>query len=97
MPYVMPEMHDRYFFPAEILLCLLACVTRDAILPAVLLLCGSLVEYACYFDLALRHVIMTPIAFLFNSAAIVLLLKSAYALSISLKNTETMRPIEIQN
>lgn len=97
MPYVMPEMHDRYFFPAEILLCLLACVTRDAILPAVLLLCGSLIEYACYFDLALRHIIMSPIAFLFNTAAIVLLLKIAYALSRSHENSKTMQPVEIHS
>jgi Gpi18-like mannosyltransferase len=97
MPYVMPEMHDRYFFPAEILLCLLACVTREAILPAVLLLCGSLIEYACYFDLALRHIIMTPIAFLLNTTAIVLLLKIAYMLPRLGENTVATHAVEIHS
>jgi len=37
IPYLLPKMHERYFFPACVLIILYACLDRKAILPAVLL------------------------------------------------------------
>lgn len=76
MPYIMPRMHDRYFFPGEVLLCILACVASEYALPSGLLLSGSLLSYACYFQPAYRHWAMGP-AFLVNTLALVVMLKQA--------------------
>jgi Gpi18-like mannosyltransferase len=55
MPYVMPKMHDRYFFPAELLLSILACVDLRFLMPAALVIAASLISYAGYFTEYAHH------------------------------------------
>ncbi len=55
MPYVMPKMHDRYFFACELLLSILACVDLAFLAPAALVISASLISYAGYFTAILRH------------------------------------------
>lgn len=50
LPYVLPKMHDRYFFAAEVLLAILTCVDLKFLLPAVLLTVSSLISYIGYFE-----------------------------------------------
>jgi hypothetical protein len=70
MPYVMPEMHDRYFFAAEVFLSVLACVDFRFLAPAGLVLSSSLINYVGYFLSITRHsavvfgVVATTIALL---------------------------------
>ncbi len=45
MPFTLPCMHDRYFFPAEIFAVVLAASQLRLLLPALLLQCASLVTY----------------------------------------------------
>lgn len=49
MPYFLPKMGNRYFFPAEVLLCILSCADPAFVLPAALILMGSLLSYGQYF------------------------------------------------
>ena len=49
-PYVLPKMHDRYFFPGNVLLLLLATVDRAMILPAVLTQVSALWVYARFLE-----------------------------------------------
>ncbi len=55
MPYILPKMHDRYFFPAEVLLCILACVDLSFVPPAALVVVASLISYAGYFTEYSHH------------------------------------------
>jgi Gpi18-like mannosyltransferase len=48
VPYLLPKMHDRYFFPADVFLVLLACVMPRFAAAAVAMQAGSLVVYAGY-------------------------------------------------
>lgn len=50
IPYVLPKMHDRYFFAAEILLAILTCVDLSFLLPTALLTSTSLIAYLGYFQ-----------------------------------------------
>lgn len=55
MPYIMPRMHDRYFFPAEVLLSILACVDLAFLAPAALVISSSLICYTMYFINEPKH------------------------------------------
>jgi Gpi18-like mannosyltransferase len=48
VPYLLPKMHDRYFFPADVFLILLACVMPRFWPAALAMQAGSLVVYAGY-------------------------------------------------
>jgi Gpi18-like mannosyltransferase len=67
--YVMPKMHDRYFFPAEIFLCILSCVDLAFVLPAALVLSASLICYGNYFLYHVRYSVLAA-ALLANTAAL---------------------------
>jgi Gpi18-like mannosyltransferase len=69
IPYVMPKMHDRYFFPAEIFLCILSCVDLAFVLPAALVLSASLICYGNYFLYHVRYSVLSA-ALLANTAAL---------------------------
>ncbi|MCC8123044.1 MAG: conjugal transfer protein TraL [Oscillospiraceae bacterium] len=49
VPFLLPYMHDRYFFLADVLALCLACVRARGILPAVLVQVASLRAYYNYF------------------------------------------------
>jgi Gpi18-like mannosyltransferase len=51
-PSILPKMHDRYFFLAEVSAWLLAIVDRRFLLPAILAQAGSLIAYAVFFNWA---------------------------------------------
>jgi Gpi18-like mannosyltransferase len=67
--YVMPKMHDRYFFPAEIFLCILSCVDLTFVLPAALVLSASLICYGNYFLYHVRYSVLAA-ALLANTVAL---------------------------
>jgi Gpi18-like mannosyltransferase len=67
--YVMPKMHDRYFFPAEIFLCILSCVDLAFVLPAALVLSASLICYGNYFLYHVRYSVLAA-ALLANTVAL---------------------------
>jgi Gpi18-like mannosyltransferase len=69
LAYVMPKMHDRYFFPAEIFLCILSCVDLAFVLPAALVLTASLICYGNYFLYHVRYSVLAG-ALLANTAAL---------------------------
>ncbi|HEY1964924.1 MAG TPA: glycosyltransferase 87 family protein [Acidobacteriaceae bacterium] len=69
IPYVMPKMHDRYFFPAEIFLCILSCIDLAFVLPAALVLSASLICYGNYFLYHVRYSVLSA-ALLANTAAL---------------------------
>jgi Gpi18-like mannosyltransferase len=69
MPYIMPRMHERYFFPAEVFLCLLSCVDLSFVLTAALVLSASLIAYSNYFLWHVRYLVLGP-ALLANTAAL---------------------------
>jgi Gpi18-like mannosyltransferase len=72
MPYIMPKMHERYLFPAEVCLCLLSCVETAFVLPAALVLGGSLIAYTNYFLYHVRYLTLGA-SLLANTWALVLL------------------------
>jgi Gpi18-like mannosyltransferase len=74
VPYFMPKMHDRYFFPAEIFLCILSCVDLAFVLPAALVLSASLICYGNYFLYHVRYSVLAA-ALLANTAALWLVLQ----------------------
>jgi len=76
--YVMPKMHDRYFFPAEIFLCILSCVDLAFVLPAALVLSASLICYGNYFLQHVRYSVLAA-ALLANTAALWLVFQQARA------------------
>jgi hypothetical protein len=47
-PSLLPRMHDRYFFPADVLAFILACLSPSARWIAVLFQVGSVLAYAPY-------------------------------------------------
>lgn len=49
-PYLLPKMHDRYFFLADIVIWLLAVVDRRYILAALLSQVGSLMAYTAFLE-----------------------------------------------
>jgi Gpi18-like mannosyltransferase len=53
MPYVLPRMHDRYFFIADLLSLAVAFVYPSYWLAAVLFQIGSLTSYLAYFGLSM--------------------------------------------
>jgi Gpi18-like mannosyltransferase len=53
MPYVLPRMHDRYFFVADVLSLTLAFAYPRYWLAAVLFQIGSLTSYLAYFGLSM--------------------------------------------
>jgi hypothetical protein len=60
LPYVMPRMHDRYFFAAEVFLCILSCIDLDFWFPAALVLSASLISYSNYFLYHVRYLVLLP-------------------------------------
>lgn len=48
IPFLLPHMHDRYFFLADVLSVVLACCTISGIIPALLHQFGSFVCYIAY-------------------------------------------------
>jgi Gpi18-like mannosyltransferase len=80
MPYVMPRMHDRYYFPAEILLSLLACVDLAYLVPAGLVVSASLLSYVGFFTSEKRHPAMA-LAVMGTSLALLMVSRGALALT----------------
>jgi Gpi18-like mannosyltransferase len=80
MPYVMPKMHERYFFAGEVLLSILACWDNEYIAPAALVLSSSLICYAGYFLNIVRHHTATPVALVGTSLALYLVSAKAMRL-----------------
>ncbi len=74
MPYVLPKMHDRYFFAAEVFLIVLAAVRTEFILPAALLECSSLLTYLNYFNGQIRMGTILP-AVVASTAAMIFLVR----------------------
>ena len=72
MPYILPKMHDRYFFPAEIFLIVLAAIRTEFILPAALLECSSLLCYINYFNGKMPLPIITMVTAVLPSTAAVI-------------------------
>ncbi len=79
MPYVMPKMHDRYFFAGEILLSVLACLSMDYVLPAALVVSSSLICYTGYFMDIGRHT-ETPVAIGGTTIALYLVIQKVFRL-----------------
>lgn len=73
IPLLLPHMHDRYFFLADVLTLTWACTARRGILPAVLTQIASLGAYHAY--LLLRY------AFPMGLGAVLLLLALVWSLS----------------
>ncbi|MGD0579781.1 MAG: hypothetical protein ABSC08_12715 [Bryobacteraceae bacterium] len=48
MPFMLPRMHDRYFFPAEVFWAVLACARVSSFVPALLMQMAALLVY-CNF------------------------------------------------
>ena len=69
MAYFMPKMGNRYFLPAEVMLCVLSCVDVSFVLPAGLVIVASLLAYGEYFAPFARHVVLL-VALLANTAAL---------------------------
>jgi hypothetical protein len=67
-------MHDRYFFAAEVFLCILSCIDLDFWFPAALVLSASLISYSNYFLYHVRYLVLLP-ALLANTAALWLALR----------------------
>ncbi len=65
MPYLLPKMHDRYFFVADIMTLTLAFVIPRLWLPAPLFQIGSLLAYLPYFGLSGRGAVyaIVPVTF----------------------------------
>jgi Gpi18-like mannosyltransferase len=89
--YVMPKMHDRYFFPAEIFLCILSCVDLAFVLPAALVLSASLICYGNYFLYHVRYAVLGP-ALLANTVALWLVFQQ-----IRLRIRATEHPTQLQS
>ena len=49
IPFLLPHMHDRYFYAADALTCVLACCVLPMISAAVFMQFGSLICYLAYF------------------------------------------------
>ena len=49
-PYVLPKMHDRYFFPGNVLLVLLATVDREMLVPALLTQASAIAAYSRFLE-----------------------------------------------
>jgi Gpi18-like mannosyltransferase len=60
-PFVLPLMHDRYFFIAAVMLFVLAFLDRRAILPAILIQLSSLISYFASWQ------VLMPLAILINT------------------------------
>jgi len=65
MPYLLPKMHERYFFVADIMTLTLAFVIPSAWVTAPLFQVGSLLSYLPYFGLSVRASIyaILPVTF----------------------------------
>jgi Gpi18-like mannosyltransferase len=88
MPYIMPKMHDRYFFTAEVLLCILSCVDRAFVLPAALVLSASLLSYVSYFQQHER-LSMLAVSLAANTAALWLAFRWA---AVRAADEESLQP-----
>lgn len=69
IPYFTPKMGNRYFFPAEVFLCVLSCIDLAFALPAALVILASLLAYGEYFAPFARHFVLF-VALLANTAAL---------------------------
>lgn len=80
MPYILPKMHDRFFFPAEIMLIVALFTDRRYLAPAVLAQLSGACMYAVYHDtLGLRALFGWPnvalIGMVFLALALVTLIR----------------------
>jgi Gpi18-like mannosyltransferase len=89
MPYVLPKMHDRYFFPAEIFLIVLAAIRTEFILPAALLECSSLLCYLNYFNQKMPLPLTTVVPAVLASTAAVIFMVRRFAHDQNAKEEHT--------
>jgi Gpi18-like mannosyltransferase len=50
MPFLLPKMHERFFFPAEVFLFMLALNARQFIMPALLIQAAAVLMYSSFHD-----------------------------------------------
>lgn len=91
MPYVMPKMHDRYFFPAELLMSILACVDLAYLMPVALVLAASLISYAGYFTEYAHHP-WTALGLAANTTALYAVIRYALKLTQAAPGEEHTSP-----
>jgi Gpi18-like mannosyltransferase len=88
VPYMLPKMHDRYFFTAEVFCVLLGCATPRFRVPALFMQTASLLMYANFLcDLTRRpklHAAFTIVAVIANTYAFLYLCRAYLATTIHL-------------
>lgn len=84
VPLLLPHMHDRYFFLADVLTLTWACMDRRGVLPAVLTQIASLGAYHAY--LLLRY------AFPMGLGAVMLLLALLWTLAALVREVRSPQP-----
>ena len=82
IPFLLPHMHDRYFFLADVLTLILACMDRRRILQAALVQIASLGAYYAY--LKLEYAFPMALGALLMLAALVW---AAHGLFLALRST----------
>jgi Gpi18-like mannosyltransferase len=77
-PFVLPRMHDRYFFPGNIIVIMLGVASPHLFgLPAVLLQIGAVIAYYPFlFDQPLRAYYFIVASFFMTGAMIIMLLRA---------------------
>lgn len=75
MPFILPKMHDRYFFLAEVLLLALALTDRRFWPSALLAQASAIFAYSMYYDTlgigeAIGHGLVAPLALTFMLATV---------------------------
>lgn len=97
VPFLLPHMHDRYFFLADVIFLVWACVSVRQIPLAVLVQCGSLSAYATYlrlqYTLPIQMGNITIVMGLEALCMLVALLCTCAKLWTLLENTQTQKPI----
>ena len=80
MPFFLPKMHDRYFFPAELFCVVLACAIPEFRVPAVLMQLASVLVYSNFLlNLDRRpklHAAVLVLAIFANTCALIFLSRS---------------------
>lgn len=75
MPFLLPKMHERYFYGYEIMIIVLACLDRRLIGLAILAQITGAMAYVCSTEYNLQIIILT--AAVLNSAAFYFLIKQS--------------------
>jgi Gpi18-like mannosyltransferase len=87
MPYLLPRMHDRYFFVADIMTLTLALVVPRLWVIAVLFQVGSLMSYLPYFGLSGRASVYAVLPVTFGVGVLVLeYMRAQLGSSVSIKD-----------